>query len=117
MKMRPKDYRGNPSRGAVYMMANVVTRDFYIGCSYDLPQRWKSHVRQMRRRQHPLAKVNALIRQHGIRSFRFVALEDGHVEIESSRRQAAEKRWIETLKPTLNLPGPKGRRLGPRMSV
>lgn len=100
----PTDKRGSGNRGGVYMLANIVTRDFYIGCSRGMRERWRSHVWGMRLRRHHVPRINSLVRRHGLGSFRFLILQAGLCEIHSARRLSAEKRWIDALRPTLNRP-------------
>jgi hypothetical protein len=110
----PVDLRKMTERdlgGGVYIMANVASRDFYIGSSGDLVRRWRMHVSGMRRRCHEIPTVNTLVRKYGIGSFRFLLIQScdsARSSMSSRQREEVERRWIEHLRPTLNRPGPNG---------
>lgn len=108
---------GGPEYGGVYLMMNVVTRDFYIGSSYDVRERWMSHINQMSKCRHPLTMVNVLAMRHGVDSFRFLLIEGGMTHILDQNRLKVEHRYINRLRPTLNQKARKRRRSDPRIST
>lgn len=85
----------------VYVIVNVVTEDVYVGCAARILERWKGHAASMRTRKHQVPKINALVRKHGLSSFRFYVL-CRYEDDEASGLLERERLWTDFLRPTLN---------------
>jgi group I intron endonuclease len=85
----------------VYKITNKATGNFYIGSTYDMRNRFKSHRRDMKKGTLINKRWAAEVRQYGVDAFVFEALE----RTPSGDRAtliAAERKWFHQLKPTLN---------------
>ncbi len=92
----------------IYLITHKVTGDRYVGLSKNIEQRWKSHLRELEKGEHTSKAMQALANEHSLDSFTFEILEE--CEPEPSRRITAtlgdaERKWMEQLKPELNLKG------------
>lgn len=95
----PRQGRGS-HLGGIYVVENMVTKDRYVGESYNVVCRLKGHVQYLRRRGHPVPRMNALVRQHGLSSFRFIILEQSWSSTGEQRR-IREATWAARLGPVL----------------
>ncbi len=92
----------------IYLITHKVTGDRYVGMSKTIEQRWKSHLRALEKGKHTSKAMQALSNEYGLDSFTFEILEE--CEPEPDRRIEltlgdAERKWMEQLKPELNLRG------------
>ena len=89
---------------AVYKITNTVTKDFYIGSSKNVKQRWAVHKCQSKWKECPNNPMYLDMQNYGVDKFEFEILEV--VEIEKLKE--TEQEFIETLKPTYNRCNAKG---------
>ena len=92
-------------RSAVYKITNTVSKDFYIGSSKDVEQRWKSHKKPSTWNRCSNNPMYLDMLKYGVDKFEFQILEE--VEIEQLKEK--EQHFIEKLKPTYNNYRAKGR--------
>lgn len=88
----------------IYLLSNVATGDFYIGCCSDIRSRWMGHVKAMRCRRHHSRRINELVEAHGLDSFRFLRLK---MLADGEHIFSREREWVLRLRPTLNRPNAK----------
>ena len=83
---------------AVYKITNTATKDFYIGSSKNVKQRWACHKCQSTWNECPNNPMYLDMLKYGVEKFEFEILE----EVESEHLKEKEQQFIETLKPTYN---------------
>lgn len=90
----------------IYLITHKVTGDRYVGMSKTIEQRWKSHLKLLEKGKHHSKAMQALADEYGLGSFTFEILEECEPEpnryIERTLG-SAEQKWIDQLKPELNL--------------
>ena len=82
----------------VYKITNTVTKDFYIGSSKDVKQRWACHKCHSTWKKCPDNPMYLDMKKYGLDYFEFEILK----EVEIDRLKEAEQQFIEILKPTYN---------------
>ena len=82
----------------VYKITNTITKDFYIGSSNNIKQRWANHKCPSTLKKCPNNPMYLDMQKYGTDKFEFQILEE--VEIDSLKEK--EQKFIETLKPTYN---------------
>lgn len=88
----------------VYKITNTVTKDFYIGSSNNIKNRWIEHKCPSTWKRHPNNPLYLDIQKYGVDSFDFQILE----EVEIAHLKEKEQWFIETLKPAYNKYNAKG---------
>ena len=83
---------------AVYKITNTVTKDFYIGSSRNVKQRWDAHKNHAIWKIYPNNPLYLDMQKYGIDKFDFQILAN----VESEQLKEAEQEFIEKLKPTYN---------------
>lgn len=83
----------------VYRITNLATRDFYIGSSKDVYERWRKHKCRSSWKRQPNSKLYQDMQKYGIDKFTFEILE----ETTEEERKHREQYYIETLKPSYNM--------------
>ena len=89
---------------AVYKITNTITKDFYIGSSKDVKNRWISHKCPSTWKKRPNNQLYKDMQKYGIDKFDFQILEKAGIE----QLKEKEQKFIETLKPTYNSINAKG---------
>ncbi len=87
-----------PTTSGIYLLKHRKTKDTYIGSAKIMRLRFCGHLSELRRGTHPNRRMQGLANDHGV-NFSCKVLE----ETGDDPRFAAERRWIEKLRPTLNL--------------
>lgn len=82
----------------VYGIRNAITRELYVGRSYDLLSRKRRHLNQLRAGRHCNFKLQESFNHHGESAFVFEILVLGD--------DSQEYDLIKKLKPAFNLGGP-----------
>ena len=57
---------------AVYMITNTITKDFYIGSSKNIKQRWAEHKSQSTWKRHPNNPMYLDFQKYGLDEFDYV---------------------------------------------
>lgn len=83
----------------VYSITCVVTGEKYVGGTSDCARRWSHHMSALRRNKNSNQNLQALFDQYGSDAFQFDVLE----ECEVADIPACELKWIDQLKPSLNV--------------
>ena len=83
---------------AVYKIMNTVTKDFYIGSSKDVKNRWAAHKCPSTWKQCPNKQLYKDMQKYSVDKFEFDIL----CEVESDKLKETEQKFIEMLKPTYN---------------
>ena len=82
----------------IYKITNTITKDFYIGSSNNIKQRWANHKCPSTLKKCPNNPMYLDMQKYGTDKFEFQILEE--VEIDSLKEK--EQQFIEKLKPTYN---------------
>lgn len=82
----------------IYKIINTVTKDFYIGSSKNIKQRWANHKCKSTWNKHPNNPMYLDMKKYGVDKFELQILEEAEVE----QLKEKEQQFIETLKPTYN---------------
>lgn len=86
-----------PKSPGVYLLTHAVTGDTYVGSAKNIRGRFGTHLNDLRNKCHANPGLLAVVTAHGLR------LECRPLELTAPEdRVAAERRWVEELKPTLN---------------
>lgn len=85
----------------VYMITNIVTKDFYIGSSIDIASRFSNHFNRDKKLypEHPLYVA---INKYPFECFEFTILE----ECSPNDKIKREQYWYDKLHPTYNMVRP-----------
>lgn len=59
----------------IYKIINKIDGKYYVGSSYDVKKRWRSHVNDLRRRIHPNIYLQRAWNKFGENSFEFILLK------------------------------------------
>lgn len=78
----------------VYAITHTPTGRLYIGSSVNVPRRWSSHRRDLRRGTHPNRFLQAAWVKYGEDAFEFTVIEQCPPERLVEREQA----WLDTLR-------------------
>ena len=89
---------------AVYKITNAVTKDFYIGSSKDVKNRWSAHKRLSVWKKCPNNPMYLDMQKYGTDKFELQILE----EVEPEHLKDVEQQFIEKLQPTYNSNNAKG---------
>ena len=82
----------------IYKIENTITKNFYIGSSTNIHNRWISHKSKATWNKRPNSKLYRDFINFGIDNFNFSILEECGRDILKEKEQY----YIELLKPTLN---------------
>lgn len=82
----------------IYKIINTVTKDFYIGSSKNIKQRWANHKCKSTWNKHPNNPMYLDMKKYGVDKFELQILEEAEVE----QLKEKEQQFIETLKPIYN---------------
>ena len=82
----------------IYKIINTVTKDFYIGSSKNIKQRWANHKCKSTWNKHPNNPMYQDMKKYGVDKFELQILEEAEVE----QLKEKEQQFIETLKPIYN---------------
>ncbi|HEY7341030.1 MAG TPA: GIY-YIG nuclease family protein [Ktedonobacterales bacterium] len=88
-----------PQSGGIYVIANTITGDIYIGSSIDLSNRMSQHRALLNAGRHPNTKLQADWDEFGGSAFLFDILEVVH---DHSQLVAVEQRYLDERKPQYN---------------
>ena len=80
----------------IYKITNTITKDFYIGSSNNIKQRWANHKCPSTLKKCPNNPMYLDMQKYGTDKFEFQILEE--VKIHSLKEK--EQQFIEKLKPT-----------------
>ena len=89
---------------AVYKITNTITKDFYIGSSKNIKNRWIEHQCLSTWERHQNNPLYLNMKKYGIDKFEFEIL----AEVEVEQLKEMEQQFIETLKPAYNKYNAKG---------
>ena len=78
----------------VYKITNTMTRQAYVGSSYDCYGRWRQHEKALRAGNHHSAKLQAAWNTYGGTAFRFGIIEQVY---SVEKLQVREQHWIDEL--------------------
>jgi group I intron endonuclease len=62
-------------KAGIYKIQNLVTGKVYIGCSYNIEKRWRSHLYMLRKGTHHSNKLQNSWNLYGEGNFKFEILE------------------------------------------
>ena len=82
----------------IYKIINTVTKDFYIGSSKNVKNRWVKHKCPSTWNKHPNNPMYLDMQKYGVDKFELQILEEAEVE----QLKEKEQQFIETLKPIYN---------------
>ena len=82
----------------MYKITNTVTKDFYIGSSKNIKNRWAHHKVPSTWERFPNNPLYKDMKKYGIDKFEFEIL----AEVEPEKLKESEQQFIEKLKPTYN---------------
>ena len=82
----------------IYKIINTVTKDFYIGSSKNVKNRWANHKCKSTWNKHPNNPMYLDMKKYGVNKFVFEILEEAEIE----QLKEKEQWFIELLKPTYN---------------
>ena len=82
----------------IYKIINTVTKDFYIGSSKNIKNRWADHKCKSTWNKHPNNPMYQDMKKYGVDKFELQILEEAEVE----QLKEKEQQFIETLKPIYN---------------
>ena len=82
----------------IYKIINTVTKDFYIGSSKNVKNRWANHKCPSTWNKHPNNPMYLDMQKYGVDKFELQILEEAEVE----QLKEKEQQFIETLKPIYN---------------
>ena len=82
----------------IYKIINTVTKDFYIGSSKNVKNRWANHKCKSTWNKHPNNPMYLDMKKYGVDKFELQILEE--VEVDSLKK--TEQKFIELLKPIYN---------------
>lgn len=88
----------------VYKIINTITRDFYVGSSKDIKERWRSHKKPSMHNKYSNNPLYQDMQKYGVDKFAFEIL----AKVEPDKLKEKEQQFIETLKPTYNSNNAKG---------
>ena len=88
----------------IYKITNTVTKDFYIGSSKNIKNRWINHKCPSTWKRHPNNPMYLDIQKYGTDKFVFEILE----EVEITHLKEKEQQFIEKMHPTYNSYNAKG---------
>ena len=88
----------------IYKIINIITKDFYIGSSKNVKQRWINHKCPSTWKRHSNNPMYLDMQTYGVDEFDFQILEE--VEIEQLKEK--EQQFIEKMHPTYNSYNAKG---------
>jgi len=74
----------------IYQILNTINENKYIGQSKDVEKRWKSHLRDLRKKRHGNTHLSNAFKLYGEEFFEFSVLE----ECEENRLDEREEFWI-----------------------
>lgn len=106
--LRPRDENGKflpvpPSPIAVsgiYQITNIITGDFYIGSSANIKERWREHIRKLKRGNYGCVILQRAWNKYGEAAFTFSIIEV--TEKEKAALLTRENYYIQTLHPVYN---------------
>lgn len=82
-------------RSGVYAITHLDSTRVYIGSSVNVPRRWSSHRRDLRRGTHPNRYLQAAWTKYGEQAFAFAVVEECPPGLLVQREQA----WLDELRP------------------
>ena len=85
----------------IYKIINTVTKDFYIGSSKNVKNRWANHKCKSTWNKYPNNPMYLDMQKYGVDKFVFEILEEAE-EAEVEQLKEKEQQFIETLKPIYN---------------
>jgi group I intron endonuclease len=91
---------GPTAISGIYQITNTITGDFYIGSSANIKERWRDHVRKLRRGNYACVILQRAWSKYGEEAFTFSIVEP--VEREKVTLLARETYYIQTLRPAYN---------------
>ncbi len=62
-------------QGGVYIIKNVINNKFYIGSSFNIINRWESHIRELKKNKHKNKYLQRAWNKYGEENFKFEILE------------------------------------------
>lgn len=71
----------------VYMIKNIINNKIYIGSSFNVYQRWKRHLNELKQNKHHSLKLQRSYNKYGINNFVFEILEICSQDLLSEREQ------------------------------
>ena len=83
---------------AVYKITNKVTKDFYIGSSKNVKQRWANHKCPSKWNEHLNNPMYLDMQKYDVDKFEFQILK----EVKPEQLKETEQQFIEMMKPTYN---------------
>ena len=83
---------------AVYKITNTVSKDFYIGSSKNVKQRWMHHKCPSTWKNYPNKQLYQDMQKYGVDKFDFQILAN----VEPEQLKEKEQQLIEKLQPTYN---------------
>lgn len=98
----------------VYSITNITNGKQYIGSSVNIPNRWKTHVRQLNNGKHKNSHLQNAWNKYGEDSFVFAEV----IEVLRDKRLllASEQQYIDALRPQYNVLPVAGSNLGYKYS-
>lgn len=96
----------------IYEIRNQINGNCYIGSTARLEKRWREHLNQLRRQQHPNRYLQAAFDKYEEGAFIFSILENA----KSQMLLAREQHYLDMLKPKYNIAPVAGNSLGCRRS-
>ena len=83
------NFKSIPNRGGVYIIWNSINKRFYIGSSWNMRSRFKSHLSCLIRNKHTNRDFQECFNKHGIKAFEFAVLiqNDGKETLIAQERE------------------------------
>ena len=82
----------------IYKIININTGKFYLGGSVNIYSRWRLHLHELRKNDHPNARLQNTFNKHGESAFTFTIIELCEPENLTTREQF----YLDTIKPYIN---------------
>ena len=75
-RQKPSEQKGSLEKSGIYALVNTITREQYIGSSFDISARYLQHRSELRRGRHHSATLQAAWNQYSEDIFVLVILEE-----------------------------------------
>lgn len=86
-------------KSGIYGIRNIHNNKLYAGSSKNIPERWKEHVRKLRRGAHHSIALQRAWDKYGAEAFEFYIIE----YVEPAQLIEREQYYLDTLQPEYNM--------------
>lgn len=86
----------------IYKIVNKINGKFYIGETFNIPERWVKHKRNLRKNRHHCAHLQNAWNKYGQDHFDFLIIEET-VNLSKLELRSLEQKYFNLLNPSYNI--------------